>query len=366
MKEISIIIPIYNTEKYIKECIDSIRKQSIKNIEIICIDDGSTDDSVEIIKEYKSIDPRVSLYQQSHKGVSSARNLGLKYATGEYVIFIDSDDYLIENRLGAIYKTAKQCDADILVFSGRTTNRFLADEWIFNCFSVRECFYERYDSDIIFSEDGVFPMVWNKMFRTVFLKSSGVLFDERLKIAEDHLFDLMIFPKAQRVKFTSQKVYIYRVARQDSAMQKRQNDKGYFHVKFAEIIYDNWEQQSKTDRERLANYLLDFLYSTLLEMPYFCEIAKSLLPLSERIKRDRLQISPRSLEIKKYFKKAAVNEEIISGEFPLLFPSAGEKLKKSAISYGRYIKRYGIIKGIDKMFRRILRLFMRSLKYFGK
>ena len=93
-KKLSIIIPIYNTSKYLKECLDSVVNQDYKNVEIICVDDGSTDDSANIVESYLKKDERFKLIKTEHKGVAYARNLGLANAKGEYITFIDSDDFI--------------------------------------------------------------------------------------------------------------------------------------------------------------------------------------------------------------------------------------------------------------------------------
>ena len=93
-KKISVIIPVYNSEKYLNECINSIINQSLKEIEIICINDGSYDNSLNILNYYKKIDNRIIIINQKNKGVNSARNSGLKIAKGEFILFFDSDDQL--------------------------------------------------------------------------------------------------------------------------------------------------------------------------------------------------------------------------------------------------------------------------------
>lgn len=94
MIEISVIIPIFNAEKTLKRCLDSILNQTFKNFEIICVNDGSQDKSIDILKEYKEKDNRIIIIQQENKGVSSARNAGIKIAKGKYITFIDSDDWI--------------------------------------------------------------------------------------------------------------------------------------------------------------------------------------------------------------------------------------------------------------------------------
>ena len=111
---ISIIIPIYNSEKYIKRCIDSIINQSYKNIEIILIDDGSTDNSRNICEKYSSIDSRFKILSKKNGGVSSARNVGVKNAKGEYIMFVDADDWLEKDAIITLYNTLKEHNVDIV------------------------------------------------------------------------------------------------------------------------------------------------------------------------------------------------------------------------------------------------------------
>lgn len=115
---ISIVVPVYNTSEYLQECLSSLLKQSLKEFEIICVDDCSTDNSSQIINNMQLNDSRIKLIQNEHNsGVSFSRNTGLSASVGEYVYFLDSDDYLEEGALDILYKKASECDAD-LVFMG--------------------------------------------------------------------------------------------------------------------------------------------------------------------------------------------------------------------------------------------------------
>ncbi len=116
MCKISVIIPFYNSEKYIKICIESIINQSLKDIEIICINDGSTDNSLEIIEQLSLTDSRIKIYSQENKGVSAARNLGLSLSKGKYIYFIDSDDYIKQDTLEKSYNLAEETNSDIIIF----------------------------------------------------------------------------------------------------------------------------------------------------------------------------------------------------------------------------------------------------------
>ena len=113
MVKVSVIVPVYNVEIYLADCLDSVLQQTLKDIEIICINDGSTDKSPEILAEYAKKDPRITIISQENKGLSSARNRGLEVATGEYVAFLDSDDWVDPDYYEKLYNTAVKYDAQI-------------------------------------------------------------------------------------------------------------------------------------------------------------------------------------------------------------------------------------------------------------
>ena len=115
MTKISVIIPVYNVEKYLKECLNSVINQTLKDLEIICVNDGSIDNSLKIMKEYALKDPRIKILSQKNQGVSEARNFGIKNATGEYVAFLDADDCVSLDFYEKLYTKAKETNSDIVV-----------------------------------------------------------------------------------------------------------------------------------------------------------------------------------------------------------------------------------------------------------
>ena len=114
--QVSVIIPVYNVEKYLAECLDSIVNQTLENVEIICVDDGSTDSSGRILQSYKEKDSRIKIITKENGGLSSARNAGVLAATGKYILFLDSDDLLKENALEILEKKAEELQTDVLYF----------------------------------------------------------------------------------------------------------------------------------------------------------------------------------------------------------------------------------------------------------
>ena len=128
MPKVSVIIPVYNVENYLRQCLDSVVNQTLKEIEIICVDDGSTDDSFDILQEYAEKDARIKVVKQKNQGVGFSRNKGIKLANGEFVCFLDSDDYYqYDNNLELLYTKSKTNNA--LICGGEFS--LLCDEKIY-------------------------------------------------------------------------------------------------------------------------------------------------------------------------------------------------------------------------------------------
>ena len=114
---VSVIIPVYNVSEYLPTCLDSILSQTLENIEVICVDDGSTDNSLAILQKYTERDSRLTVFQQKNKGGGAARNLGLNYALGKYVSFLDADDFFEPDMLEKAYVASEKNNLDILIFN---------------------------------------------------------------------------------------------------------------------------------------------------------------------------------------------------------------------------------------------------------
>ena len=117
MPKVSVIIPVYNVEKYLGECLDSVLRQTLEDIEIICVDDGSTDGSAKMLAEYAAKDPRIRIITQANAGLSAARNVGMDAATGKYIYFLDSDDYIKDDAMEKCFSICERDGLDQLVFN---------------------------------------------------------------------------------------------------------------------------------------------------------------------------------------------------------------------------------------------------------
>ena len=173
----SIIVPVYKTEKYLDKCILSILKQSYKDFELILVDDGSPDNCPIICDEYKKKDKRIKVLHKENGGVSSARNAGLTVAEGEYIWFIDSDDYIETFSLQQLYEAQKEQKADLYVFN----NGSIHEMSIGNIDEFLEKYYFTY---IL----GFGP--WNKLYKRNVISSNNLKFDTQETIGEDLLFNV--------------------------------------------------------------------------------------------------------------------------------------------------------------------------------
>lgn len=199
----SIIIPVYNSSLYIKKCIKSVKFQSFSDFEVLLINDGSTDDSLKIIEEEIKEDSRFYVYSKKNSGVSSARNLGLNKATGKYVIFIDSDDWIEETLLQNIYENGN--NADIIQYDFFETSLL----------KKKEIHIKSELPEIIQGEGAV---VWKRAFKRRII--SEITFNESLIGGEDYLFCVQAFFKAKTFMYIDQCLYNYNISNQNSVMHK--------------------------------------------------------------------------------------------------------------------------------------------------
>lgn len=221
MVKISVIVPVYNAEKYLRESIDSIVNQGLDDIEIICIDDGSTDNSLDILNEYADIDSRIKIISQKNSGAGASRNLGLEHATGEYIYFIDSDDYLDLNALEELYNVACEKSIDFVMLKVKNFNEEtgeVIDDDYYNMPYLKN----RVGSDV-FSYSDVSKMALDlcvcppgNFFKREFVRD--IRFPEGLLFEDNVFFTEAIF-KADRICFHDRFLYNRR-KRSDSTTGK--------------------------------------------------------------------------------------------------------------------------------------------------
>ena len=206
----SIIIPVYNVESFLRECLDSVLKQTFPDWEAICVNDGSTDQSASILEEYSEKDIRFKIISQANGGLSSARNSGLKVAKGDYVLFLDSDDWLESDALAVLAENTN--DEDMVCFSGR---RFMEAE---DSFHSPDCLTEKvypsgmeyYNDNALLRRDFAFVCVVLRAYKRSFLVKYGLGFKEGI-YHEDNLFTPIACYYARKVRVINNCLYDYRV-----------------------------------------------------------------------------------------------------------------------------------------------------------
>ncbi len=206
---ISIVIPIYNAEKHLRECIDSVLEQDYTDFELLLVNDGSTDSSLKICQEYEQTDKRIKVLNKENGGVSSARNLGINSATGEYITFVDSDDLLSKGALSAMISATEQEKADvgcfsIAYFSETSYSEMNLENVIIVDKAQYNHHYKRIDRCLGFNS------ACAKLFKAELIKSNNIEFNEKISILEDGSFVLSCLEKAKITLFDSRVVYNYR------------------------------------------------------------------------------------------------------------------------------------------------------------
>lgn len=211
--DISVIVPVYNVEKYLDDCLNSIINQNFKgSYEIICVNDGSTDNSLLILQQYQRKYPRIKIISQDNKGLSAARNTGLKYANGKYVFFIDSDDFLIDNDVfETIYNESELNQLDVLVadfefiYEDRKKNyRIKRKNIIKNRVMTGKDFY-----DIGMKTSSIRSVVWNKLYKRELFIKNNLMFKEGI-LHEDMEFTPRMYQYANKVKYIDKIIIGYR------------------------------------------------------------------------------------------------------------------------------------------------------------
>ncbi len=214
MPDVSVIVPVYNAGPYLRECLESIRAQTLASIEVICVDDESSDGSLDVLREYEQLDERFKVLQQKNAGAGAARNAGLGIAQGDYLAFLDADDFFEPTMLETVHRRCVDDDADVAVFRGRnfdtTTGQHSPAEWLLKM--------DRLPESIPFSPsenpehiiDFTTPVAWNKIFNADFITGRGIRFQE-IGRANDLLFTRLAMVRARRVTIVDEVLVNYRV-----------------------------------------------------------------------------------------------------------------------------------------------------------
>jgi len=253
--KISVIIPVYNAKDYLHDCIKSLLNQTLEDCEFIFVNDGSVDNSRQIIEDYQKEDQRIILINQENKGISEARNTGVNNATGQYIGFLDNDDYLKNDFLEYLYNTAIKDDLDILISKtilGRDDKFIIKENGFEKDLIFDKAFIQNKIIPNLLRVEDLFA-VWNKIYKRSFINENQVRFPGNRVIEEDNIFNIQAFNKAQKVLFTNYAGYYYREVANSKSRLIIEND--YFS-KALEKYYLDYKKEydlsiSATELEKL-------------------------------------------------------------------------------------------------------------------
>lgn len=315
MGKVSIIVPVYNVEKYIENCIESLIKQTHSDIEIILINDGSKDLSGTICDLYATKDNRIKVIHQNNEGVSVARNKGIEYSTGEWVCFVDGDDWAEDDMIEKLYKYAAQSSCDICIgsyfvdtiseskkdsfFNLQDYNFYKSDNILLcsNCINIMAFGNRKAKANV--------GVPWAKLYRREFLINQNIRFKPGLKRMQDAIFNLYAFYKAEKVIFRDIPVYHYRIF-EESATNKYTPDFDITALKVLNSINDF------INEFELKGEFLNAYYSKAIKLLLECIKLKYVLDNSNN--RDKKKIS----EIRRLLKSEPYNKSKHKASFKYL------------------------------------------------
>ncbi len=301
--KISVIIPVYNVEKYLQKCLDSVVNQTLKELEIIIVNDGSTDSSLSIAEEFAKNDSRIKVVNKENGGVSSARNAGLRDVTGEYISFIDSDDWIDKTMYEKMYEAGQSEDTDIIVCNAML---YIENKKIFKNFCTHKNIIKKNNNSLIFVSDNKkklflnMTVCWNKLFKSKFYLENEFKFPEGY-IYEEPPVLFIAHAKANKIIIVPESLYYYRQRAGSYLAQKTKKRFDVFNTYYLVL------KALKTDYNYYNNYkdvylnkmILGFFnHFMLIDKDYKKEFFEKACELTEKIEKEEIKF----LNFYAYFK----------------------------------------------------------------
>lgn len=268
---VSVITPVYNSQAFLAECIESLLSQTMKSVEFIFVDDGSTDDSVNILELYQKSDPRIVLIQQEHGGAGKARNLGIKHAKGQYVTFLDSDDLFVPEALEKMYGYAEKYGTDIILSAGNSFEVDKEKSWInrsylnFDYLPEFEPFSSSTWSKYIFQVSG--GQTCGRFIKKSFLEENHIEFAD-IPRTEDAPFAIFSLARAKRIACIKEPLVLNRRLLGSGSLEDSKDKQPTTFFDAHKIIWERFEKEGLLDslHQSLINYFISVYYYNLCTM----------------------------------------------------------------------------------------------------
>lgn len=271
---VSILVPVYNASKYLRQCVDSLTGQTYSDLQIVLINDGSTDDSWEIMQEMAQEDPRLEIYSQPNCGVAATRNHLLEKVRGEFVLFVDSDDWIELNTIEVLLEEQQKGDFDVIMYPERGNND--GDVISLNREQIIELFLEH---------QLIRGMLWNKLFRSIML--TDIVFDVSINYGEDAAFVWQVLQRVRIVAFIKKCFYHYG-ENEDSLSRQAFNSFKLSSYKVWDLIAretdERWPQYSKIAHAQLAYQLTQVLLASIADQYHIEKMLRK--SIQKLIRRD--------------------------------------------------------------------------------
>lgn len=289
---VSVLIPVYNVEKYLGRCLKSIMKQTLSNIEIICVNDGSTDKSAEILEEYSKKDSRIVIVTKENGGLPSARNAGLDAARGTYVGFVDSDDYIEPRMFEKLVNAARKNSSEVVICGANIfPEKPRADQWLYDTLSPAAGNYKKFDPEVLFERFDTTPFLWRVLIKRELIERDHLRLEEDIVIGEDKAFQCKVYSRAKGISIIPDKLYNYCWYRPGSLMSKQVYGKYvsrvHAHTKLvASIAADLAGQEMKPEKKEdtlkdFTDWSVPFIYDDFIYLPL----------------KDKAALAPKLLEV---------------------------------------------------------------------
>ena len=273
---VSIIVPVYNAENVLGYCLNSIISQTYVNLEVLVINDGSTDNSLEICENYAKIDSRIKVINVKNGGVSKARNIGIENATGDYIQFVDSDDVIAQDMTENLVKSLETYTADIVFCGmkvietdeeytyGKVIDVFSSEKMGSECVIVADNFFKEFPG--ILFDTVILEGPCNRLYVANIIKNNGIFFPEDVSLGEDFLFNLQYYSLCEQFVFLSQSYYFYMQKAGDSLTKRYRADlleNKLNLLKAYKSFMDQKKSWTENGKVQFANYCVGYFISAL-------------------------------------------------------------------------------------------------------